>query len=242
MTNSLYRKEKKNGRTFKKRREVIMKEELTETITEEVEEKENQKQEVSYEDIKNANETIKTTSIKGKDYAEVNQRVKAFRMVYPQGKIYTEMQENSLISLPDVKQSYHICTFRAEVYDNKGNLLGTGTAYEKENSTFINQTSYIENCETSAVGRALGFAGFGIDVSIVSFEEVQNAINQQKSVNSDLEEYKKVIDSYFVRKPEQKMAFMEKYAVKKPSDVVSKMGRQELEVLIGDLKNAMSEG
>jgi predicted Fe-Mo cluster-binding NifX family protein len=53
-------------------------------------------------------------------------------------------------------------------------------AYEKEGSTFINKTSYLENCETSACGRALGMAGFGIDVSIASFEEVSNAIAQQE--------------------------------------------------------------
>ena len=59
-------------------------------------------------------------------------------------------------------------------------LLGTGTAYEKENSTFINKTSYIENCETSAVGRALGMIGIGIDTSVASYEEVSNAIKQQE--------------------------------------------------------------
>ena len=59
--------------------------------------------------------------------------------------------------------------------------MGTGTAYEKENSSFINKTSYIENCETSAVGRALGMAGFGIDTSVASAEEVANAITQQDS-------------------------------------------------------------
>ena len=58
-------------------------------------------------------------------------------------------------------------------------LLGSGHAYEKEGSTFINRTSYIENCETSAVGRALGMCGFGIDTSIASSEEVQNAILNQ---------------------------------------------------------------
>ena len=49
----------------------------------------------------------------------------------------------------------------------------------KENSSFINKTSYIENCETSAVGRALGMAGIGIDTAVASAEEVQNAINNQ---------------------------------------------------------------
>lgn len=129
----------------------------------------------TYDKIADANKSIKTTEIKGKDYAEVNQRIKAFRMVYPTGWIITNMQSND----------NGVCVFGASVgfYADDGTriTLGTGTAYEKENSTFINKTSYIENCETSAVGRALGMAGFGIDTSIASYEEVQNAINNQEA-------------------------------------------------------------
>jgi len=141
--------------------------------------------EIKFENIQKANETIITTDVKGKQYAEVNQRIKAFRMVYPTGTIKTEMISNE----------NGVCIFRAEIYSGKiiigeegietpfsGEiLLATGTAYEKENSTFINKTSYIENCETSAIGRALGIAGFGIDTSVASAEEVQNAINNQTS-------------------------------------------------------------
>ena len=135
--------------------------------------------EIKYADIEKANKSIKTTDIKGKDYVEVNQRIKAFRMIYPQGTIKTILVSNN----------DGICVFRAEVYEYEkcneaGNyeskLLGTGMAYEKENSTFINKTSYIENCETSAVGRALGMCGFGIDTSVASAEEVQNAMSNQK--------------------------------------------------------------
>lgn len=138
--------------------------------------------EIKFEDIQKANETIKTMTIsrkdkntgeiKSKEYAEVNQRVKAFRMIYPEGRIDTELLYDN-----DGK-----CTFKAYVFRNVEDEkpLATGTAYEKESSTFINQTSYIENCETSAVGRALGMAGFGIDTSIASAEEVQNAMANQK--------------------------------------------------------------
>lgn len=123
--------------------------------------------------IKQANESIKTTDIKGKDYAEVNQRIKAFRMVYPDGFITTTMESNE----------NGVCVFRCQVgfylEDGSIRILGNGTAYEKEGSTFINKTSYIENAETSAVGRALGMAGFGIDVSVASAEEVANAIANQ---------------------------------------------------------------
>lgn len=134
---------------------------------------------MKYLDLAIANETIKTTNIKGKDYAEVNQRIKAFRMVYPQGTITTQMISNQ----------DGICIFKAAVIDDHNNILGTGHAYEKEDSSFINQTSYIENCETSAVGRALGMAGFGIDVSVASAEEVQNAINNQIITQEQADNY-----------------------------------------------------
>ena len=138
---------------------------------------------MTFEDLQKANETIKTLDVKGKEYAEVNQRIKAFRMLYPEGTIETEMLSNE----------NGVCVFKASVYaykkpvylnndlysEEKDMLLGTGHAYEKEGSTFINKTSYIENCETSAVGRALAMCGIGIDTSIASAEEVQNAINNQ---------------------------------------------------------------
>lgn len=130
---------------------------------------------VKYEDIKKANDAIKTTEIKGKDYAEVAQRIKAFRMIYPQGCITTHIHsiENGICVM------YATCGY----YDETGRLvvLGTGTAYEKEGATMINKTSYIENCETSAVGRALGMAGFGIDVSVASYEEIKTAILNQET-------------------------------------------------------------
>ena len=130
----------------------------------------------TFEQLQKANESIRTVNIKGKGYAEVNQRIKAFRMVYPEGFINTDMKSNE----------NGICIFHAAVgyyVEKEGFLdrvtLGTGTAYEKESSTFINKTSYIENCETSAVGRALGMAGFGIDTSVASAEEVETAIANQ---------------------------------------------------------------
>ena len=132
-----------------------------------------------YLDLAIANEQIKTIDIKGKDYSEVNQRIKAFRMVYPQGTIATEMLSNI----------DGVCVFKASVLTEEGNLIATGTAYERENSTFINKTSYIENCETSAIGRALGIAGFGIDVSVASAEEVQNAIQNQEVTQEEADNY-----------------------------------------------------
>lgn len=126
---------------------------------------------MTYEQIQQASKHIRTTDIRGKDYAEVNQRIKAFRMLCPNGCISTEIISNS----------DGVVVMKASVVDEEGKLLGTGTAYEKEGSSNINKTSYIENCETSAVGRALAMCGLGIDLSVASFEEVSNAIEQQET-------------------------------------------------------------
>ena len=130
---------------------------------------------VEYDQIERVNGLLKKTDIKGKDYIEVNQRIKGFKMLYPEGFIHTQ-----LVSMAD-----GICVMTAEVgyYENgEKRILGTGTAYEKESSTFINKTSYVENCETSAVGRALGMSGIGVDTSVASAEEVTNAINNQEQI------------------------------------------------------------
>ena len=110
-----------------------------------------------------------------RDYIPVNERIKAFRYMYPRGTIKTE-----IIGLAD-----GICTMKAEVYDDENRLIATGHAQEKENSTFINKTSYIENCETSCVGRALGNMGIGLDYGFASYEEVANAVKQQEEIKAE---------------------------------------------------------
>ena len=123
---------------------------------------------------------MKTIDIKGKPYVMANERIKHFRDNYPNGAILTD-----LISDVDGK-----CIFKAEIIvDDK--CVATGYAYENEGNSFINKTSYIENCETSAVGRALGLFGIGIDDSVASFEEVANAISNQSEVKKTVKEWSK---------------------------------------------------
>lgn len=115
------------------------------------------------------NSRLKRTNIKGKDYVEVNQRILGFHELYPNGSITTE-----ILSDDDDK-----CVVKASAYDGD-KLLATGHAFEVR-SGHINSTSYIENCETSAVGRALGFIGIGAVEAIASADEVNSAINQQSA-------------------------------------------------------------
>lgn len=114
---------------------------------------------------------MKTIDIKGKPYIEVNERLKEFR-TNPKYDGYT--LETELVDL-----SNGVCTMKAVIRNTTGIVVATGFAQEKESSSFINKTSFIENCETSCWGRALGNLGIGIDTSIASAEEVLNAINNQ---------------------------------------------------------------
>ena len=146
---------------------------------------------MTFTELQKANASIKTTNIQNKEYAEVNQRIKAFRMLYPEGFITTHIvsHENGVIVMSATAGKYE---------GERMIVLATGTAYEKEGSTFINKTSYIENAETSAVGRALGMLGIGIDTAVASAEEVGNAIAQQKALTNPAtaEQLKKIRELY----------------------------------------------
>jgi len=115
---------------------------------------------------------MKTIDIKGKAYIEVNERLKEFRS-NPKYDGFSLVSE--LIQLEN-----GICTIKAIISNANGVVVATGFAQEKEDSSFINKTSFIENCETSAWGRALGNLGIGIDTSIASADEVLNAIKNQE--------------------------------------------------------------
>ena len=131
---------------------------------------------MTFEQLKKVNQDIKTKNIKGKEYAEVNERIIAFRKLYPDGFITTQIiKYDDGFVLIGASVGYY------DEEDGSQHVLGTGMAYEREGASQINKTSYIENCETSAVGRALGMAGFGIGASIASAEEVAQAIHQQET-------------------------------------------------------------
>jgi len=114
------------------------------------------------------------------DYITVNERIMEFYEKYPNGRIITE-----IVQLQD-----SIVVMKASVYrslDEK-EPSATGYAYEKEGSSFINKTSYIENCETSATGRAIANLGISIRKSVASKDEVENARLQQEVLQKEKDE------------------------------------------------------
>lgn len=133
---------------------------------------------ITYERIAEVNKDIKYKPIHGKNYAEVAQRVQGFRKLYPEGFI-----ETNIISLDN-----GVVYMKAEAgyHGNDGHrfVLATGYAFERQDASMLNKTSFIENCETSAIGRALGFIGIGTEDTIASREELEHAIETQEAIKN----------------------------------------------------------
>ena len=115
---------------------------------------------------------MRTINIKGKEYVPVSERVKEFHAKYPDFTVLTELVELTADSVVMV----------AKVYDPDGKVVADGWAQEDRNASTLNKTSFVENCQTSAVGRAIGFFGIGIDASMASADEVANAIDRQEAL------------------------------------------------------------
>jgi hypothetical protein len=119
---------------------------------------------------------LKTIDIRGKKYSTVDSRVEFFREKFPAWSLETEY--------PVLDLDKGVCVCRAVVKDETGKVVADGYAHEwvsKPGST-VNKTSYVENAQTSAVGRALGFIGIGINgMGIATAEEVKTAIDHQEN-------------------------------------------------------------
>jgi deoxycytidylate deaminase len=111
-------------------------------------------------------------NIRGKEYMTVALRVQHFREVHPDWSIVTQIVHR------DADEVVMVAT----ILNEQNRIIATGHAEEKRKASQINSTSALENCETSAIGRALAGAGFG-GSEFASANEVQNAIGQQHGVD-----------------------------------------------------------
>ena len=80
------------------------------------------------------------------DYEPVEERIKRFYSDHEDGRILTELAS-------DVNK-LDIVVVKAFVYTGD-TVVSTGLAFEISGAGFVNKTSHLENCETSAIGRAL---------------------------------------------------------------------------------------
>jgi hypothetical protein len=163
-----------------------------------------------------AKHQFKTTNIKGKQYVEVNERIKFFR----QDKAYEGYSLTSeIITLDDSE-----CVILAKIHNSDNTLVATGLAQEFKSASRINATSYVENCETSAWGRALANLGIGIDTSIASSNEVSNAIKQQENPPQSIDDVFKQAIVHIEKSKSKNAAYeriMSKYGEKFSENQVS---------------------
>ena len=165
---------------------------------------------------------FKTTNIRGKQYVEVNERIKFFRQ--------EDEYKNWTISTEFTALDSEMCVCKCIIADTDQRVIATGHAHEERSSSHINKTSYVENCETSAIGRALAMMGIGIDISIASANEVNDAIAKQESNSSSSAPVENIMDKavgYIKTSTEKRKAF---------DSVVAKYGEQLTEKQVAGLK------
>lgn len=124
----------------------------------------------------------KSINIKGKEYILVKDRVLYFNENYPNGKIETELLS---------ELNSEMVVMKATITPDVGNPIRIFTGFSQATwgDGYINKTAAMENCETSAVGRALGMMGIGVIDSIASADEYNKAQTQPiytpKKTNND---------------------------------------------------------
>src|SRR5437764_14768891 len=106
-------------------------------------------------------------------YITVHERIEKFYVRFPQGRIITAIIEH------DSETGFIL--MRAEVYREPDDALpaATGHAYELRSAGHVQQGSYVEVCETSAVGRALALLGFEVRRGVASREEMERGARKQ---------------------------------------------------------------
>jgi len=126
-------------------------------------------------------EQLATVNIKGKEYVEVKTRVQWFRKNIENGCIETDHV------FFDGEQIMCKTTISID-----GVVVSTGMAHEDKNASHINKTSFVEVCETSSVGRALGMLGVGIESSVDTAGTIRHAIALQEAMErqDELSRYK----------------------------------------------------
>lgn len=128
---------------------------------------------------------FRTINIKGKEYVMVSDKLAYFRN--------NEEYKGWSIETEFIDLTPEHCCVRAVIRNTDGRIVATGHAHETKQSTMINKTSYVENCETSAIGRALTICGIAIeDFSIASAEDVTNALQKQEFIQAS-EQYNSLL-------------------------------------------------
>lgn len=144
------------------------------------------------------------------DYVTVAERIEKFYQLHKTGRIITHIVEH------DAERGFIL--MRAEVYRDELDKMptATGHAYEFKADGYVQRTSYIEVCETSATGRALAMAGFEVKRGIASREEMEKA--RRAGQSADGRDRKPRAAATKMATDEQKQSILELLGTRKPGD------------------------
>ena len=179
-----------------------------------------------------SNYKFKTTNIRGKQYVEVNERIKFFRQ--------EQQYKNWTIATDFPVLDENNCVCKCTIANEQGRVVAVGHAHEERGSSNINKTSYVENCETSAVGRSLAMLGIGIDTSIASANEVEEAIAKQQELvdHPVVQKIAKAIDAPVENIMDKAVSYIKSQTDKKKafSAITKKYGNQLTDKQVAGLK------
>jgi hypothetical protein len=127
------------------------------------------------------------------NYATVQQRIEEFYEAFPDGFIQTQ-----LVKLEDKEVVFQAMVFKTR-QDVMDGVFVTGYARELEGASPVNKTSFLENAETSAIGRALANLGLSTNANRASRSEMMKA----QRMNEELEQYIAIIVDQAAKVPDE---------------------------------------
>lgn len=131
---------------------------------------------------------MKTINIKGKEYVPVVERVKEFHKLYPKGEITTEIISSddkrviikAWVKIPRVTEKADGSLLTQEVSPER---IFAGHSQAEWGKGMMGSVA-LEVAETSAIGRALGFANIGLIDGIASADEIRK-VSKKEEVDTD---------------------------------------------------------
>jgi hypothetical protein len=152
------------------------------------------------------------------DYETVEERIRRFYKDHPDGRIITEN-----LTTPEDRERGTWVVKAIIFYDweelSRGTPKATGLAFELDGGKGPNQTSALENCETSAIGRALANAGFSGNkrASREEMEKVERAQRVAKISEQEIDGLKSKADA--------RALWVEANKIQAPKDILERIAK-----------------